>query len=383
MSNVRPKTKKVYFEVTNYCNFRCGFCPINVSCRPWQHMDFSLFAKGVDDIVEKDIAEEVGLHLMGEPLLYPHLYEAIEYANEKGLRTQVTTNGSLLTEERAHKLIDAGLDRLTISLQMFGEIEHANRQTSIPFDRYYRRILEALRLFHNDGGRTEVTLLLMNAWTQRFLDFDNSMKENWNQADFQRTLVTVFQDVCGATGRENRAEHVEAAVKRLSLYQGHLVRISDRILVTSRPLFDWGNAFTAKKVYPAKMGYCSLAFSSIAVLSNGQVGICCGDYDGQTSLGDLNERSLAAILSSDRAQEIDQGFRRLKVVHPYCQRCIGGTSPVKRLLRVIFTICAFRILGFGPGKELKDVPLFESGVPHSKSPSTSGALVPLRTNRRL
>jgi radical SAM protein with 4Fe4S-binding SPASM domain len=383
MAEVRPKTKKVYFEVTNYCNFRCGFCPINVSCRPWQHMDLSLFAKGVDDVVENNIAEEVGLHLMGEPLLYPHLYEAIEYANEKGLRTQVTTNGSLLTEERVQKLVDARLDKLTISLQMFGEAEHANRQTSIPFNRYYRRILEALRHFHNGGGRTEVTLLLMNAWTQRFLDFDNSMKVDWNQANFRRTLVTVFQDVCAETGRKNWAEHIEEAVNQLNLYQGHLVRISDQILVTIRPLFDWGNAFTAKKIYPAKVGYCSLAFSSIAVLSNGQVSMCCGDYDGQTSLGNLNERSLASILSSDRAQEINQGFRRLKIIHPYCQRCIGGTSPFKMLLRVLFTICAFRILGFGPGKELKEAPLFDPGLSHSKSPSAPEALMPIGSSREV
>jgi len=323
-------------------------------------MDYSLFTRGVDEVVENKISDKVGLYLMGEPLLYPQIYEAIAYANDRGLRTQLTTNGSLLTEERVHKLVVSGLDKMTISLQMIGNDDHTYRQAAMSFDRYYERIIEAVRLFQNLNGHTEVLVLLMNTSTLRLIDFDRPMNLVWDRTEFKRNLITIFQDVCTATGSGNSREQVKATVDKLSLYRGELVRISDRVLVSVRPLFDWGNAFTQRKIYPARIGFCSLAFTSIGVLSNGEVTVCCGDYDGKTSLGNLRNSSLETMLSSEKAQTIARGFQRMTVSHPYCQRCIGGTSPLKMMLRILFSITALRILGYGPGKTLKEESLFNA-----------------------
>jgi MoaA/NifB/PqqE/SkfB family radical SAM enzyme len=59
MSRNSTKIAKIYFELTNHCNFKCDFCPINVSCRKRQHMEFSLFAAAVED-TEQCWAESVG-----------------------------------------------------------------------------------------------------------------------------------------------------------------------------------------------------------------------------------------------------------------------------------------------------------------------------------
>ena len=113
-----------------------------------------------------------------------------------------------------------------------------------------------------------------------------------------------------------------------------------------------------KRIYPAKIGYCSLAFSSAAILSNGEVTICCGDYDGRTSLGNLNDHPLIDLLTSDEADTIYEGFKKMGVLHPQCQHCMGATSHAKGLARILFTIGALKILGYGPGQPLKEVALF-------------------------
>jgi radical SAM protein with 4Fe4S-binding SPASM domain len=323
-------------------------------------MDYSLFTRGIDDVVENKIGDTVGLYLMGEPLLYPQIYQAIAYANDRGLRTQLTTNGSLLTKERVHKIVASGLDKMTISLQMVGDTDHAYRQAALPFDRYYQRIIEAVRQIQNLSGPTEVLVLLMNTSTLRLIDFDEPKNFVWDRTGFKRKLITILQDVCSATGTKSSPEQLNATVNKLSLYRGELLRISDRVLVSVRPLFDWGNAFTQRKIYPARIGFCSLAFTSIGVLSNGEVTVCCSDYDGKTSLGNLRNSSLATILSSEQAQTIARGFQRMTVSNPYCQRCIGGTSPIKTVLRILFTITALRILGYGPGKTLKERSLYNA-----------------------
>ena len=161
-------------------------------------------------------------------------------------------------------------------------------------------------------------------------------------------------------GKHLSVEHVQKVVNDTSLFRAELIRISDRVLITVRPLFDWGNAFTTKKIYPAKIGYCSLAFSSVSVLSNGEVTICCADYDGKTSLGNINNVPLSALLASSEVKRLTEEFNQLKVTHPHCQQCLGGTSRVKRALRTLFTIGALKILGYGPGKPLKEVSLLSS-----------------------
>ncbi len=63
------------------------------------------------------VAREVHFHVMGEPLLYPSLTEAVRLARGSGLEAWMTTNGSLLTPDLLTDLRDAGLSHLTISLQ--------------------------------------------------------------------------------------------------------------------------------------------------------------------------------------------------------------------------------------------------------------------------
>lgn len=159
MRTARLGIRKVYIEVTNYCNFSCDFCPLGLSGRPRRHLDFSLYTQAIDEISNHQIADSVAFHVLGEPLMYPHIFEAVQYASRKGLRTSITTNGSLLTEGRARRLTAAGLNRLTLSLQRFGPEAHEARRAPISFDKYYQRLLNGVRYVNQNGDQTHVLVL--------------------------------------------------------------------------------------------------------------------------------------------------------------------------------------------------------------------------------
>jgi hypothetical protein len=97
----------------------------------------------------------------------------------------------------------------------------------------------------------------------------------------------------------------------------------------------------------------------VGVLSNGEVTICCADFDGKTSLGNLGTESLASMLSSPSARAIREGFEDLKVVHPYCQRCIGSTNRVKAAIKGLVSIYLFKLLNFQPA-EVQETPLLQA-----------------------
>jgi MoaA/NifB/PqqE/SkfB family radical SAM enzyme len=109
------------------CNFQCKFCPTGdrtlmakTPGRSHGVMDFELYKKVIDDICEFEKPIKVlRLYKDGEPLLNSRLAEMIRYARQKKCaeRIDTTTNATLLTPAINIELIEAGLDRINISIE--------------------------------------------------------------------------------------------------------------------------------------------------------------------------------------------------------------------------------------------------------------------------
>jgi radical SAM protein with 4Fe4S-binding SPASM domain len=79
-------------------------------------MSHQLFAKIVDECSNNKILE-VHLHNFGEPLLDAELEDRIKLVKKKcNAYVKVFTNGSLLSADRAQKLLDSGIDEIKISV---------------------------------------------------------------------------------------------------------------------------------------------------------------------------------------------------------------------------------------------------------------------------
>ena len=124
-------------EVTNACNLRCPFCATTISGDKYKKGFISM--EHVDKIL-KEGAENglygVKFNIRGEPLLHPSIVDFVRSAKDKGLiDVYFNTNGMLLTEEMCRKLIDARLDRVSISFDGFtkeiyeGNSDGANLET--------------------------------------------------------------------------------------------------------------------------------------------------------------------------------------------------------------------------------------------------------------
>jgi MoaA/NifB/PqqE/SkfB family radical SAM enzyme len=106
-------------ESTNACNLKCPYCA--ATSNSWGKnkkgfMDFDLFKKVINE-ASGEGCYCVKFSLRGEPLLHPKLSEMIKYAIDSGIiDCYFNTNGMKLTEEVTHKLIDAELPRISISV---------------------------------------------------------------------------------------------------------------------------------------------------------------------------------------------------------------------------------------------------------------------------
>ncbi len=106
----------IFWNITNKCNLACSHCYINAS--PDAMRENELTTEEAIDFI--DDAAQMGVPLLlftgGEPLVRPDFWELAAHAKQRGLRTVISTNGTLITKEVAKRLKDVGIQYVGISL---------------------------------------------------------------------------------------------------------------------------------------------------------------------------------------------------------------------------------------------------------------------------
>ena len=100
-------------ETINSCNFRCIYCPQSDQDNHFVNgrgiMSLDDFKRIIANLRSAFDVRIVSLHRDGEPLLNKRLEEYIAHLTELGIYVTVSSNCSLVSEERAHRLVAAGL----------------------------------------------------------------------------------------------------------------------------------------------------------------------------------------------------------------------------------------------------------------------------------
>ena len=133
----------VAWEVTRSCNLACVHCRASSLNRAY-HNELST-QEGFDFLDEiETFASPIIILTGGEPLLRPDIYEIAAYGNQKGFRMTMAVNGTLLTPEAVHKMLAAGIQRISVSIDGATAASHdAFRQVEGAFDGALRGLADA------------------------------------------------------------------------------------------------------------------------------------------------------------------------------------------------------------------------------------------------
>lgn len=142
---LRARPFRLWIETAACCNLRCVMCP-NKELRGDQKglMSLELFRKIIAE--SRHFVSDVYLHHRGEPLLNPALFEMIQYANAAGVKTRFHTNGTLLDEEKALRLLKAGPDLVSFSVDGFTPETYENVRIGAKFTETVDNILRLVTL---------------------------------------------------------------------------------------------------------------------------------------------------------------------------------------------------------------------------------------------
>lgn len=105
------------FEPSNFCNLRCPECPVGMRTKQnpkGETMDFDLF-KNIFNELKTNLLYAI-FYFQGEPLTNRDLVKMIAFAHENRVFTMTSTNAQMLDNQTARELVEAGLDKIIISI---------------------------------------------------------------------------------------------------------------------------------------------------------------------------------------------------------------------------------------------------------------------------
>lgn len=152
-------------ELSSVCNLRCPMC-YTISDVFKEHvntklMDWELYTRIIDEIAGKVPA--LRLSLRGEATLHKKFVEAIAYAKQKGIKEVSTlTHGGRLDEDFFARIVEAGLDWITISIDGLGEQYEAVRKP-LKFSDQLDRI-KAMHAYKATRGLKRPVIKVQSIW---------------------------------------------------------------------------------------------------------------------------------------------------------------------------------------------------------------------------
>ncbi len=237
-----PNTMQI--ETTNACNAECVTCPHPAMNRTIKHMDDELFAKIIDECATHDCGD-VQLHNFGEPFLDKKLTKRISYAKQKGLKkVKIFSNGSLIDSKKANELIDAGLDEIKISFDGSTKEEFERIRYPLQFDQLILNINELIRL------RNE-----------------------------RKSPLKIKVTCCSTSDKSETIKTLENIADEFSFDHVH----------------NWGGQIEDADERTSIRKACHRVWRTFTVLSNGDVALCCLDYEGKVVLGNARNTSIYEI----------------------------------------------------------------------------------------
>ena len=340
--------KRVHIELTNVCDFNCVFCPKSEMKRPYGYMETDLAKRIITEIKENGISEKITFHVMGEPTLHRDFFEILSHARDIGMKVGLTTNGGGLGGKTGKQLLDYDLHQIDISFRRLikGPLPSERQESWILILILMASLIFSPPISQNMQIQSSNSAFLNTRFPRKGLEKRKGpIKVISTTAELQDTFRYWAGRIYDILGLEHeKREKAMANIGKLSAYKWNVVEIYPNLFFETYVLEDWGHAFEDGSIKDAWAGYCFGMRDHFSILYNGDVALCCIDFNGRTAIGNLHNSSLKEILSSDELGRIIEGFRKYRVIHPYCKKCLGSKSVASWLLKPVVSIMALKIL---------------------------------------
>ncbi len=286
-----PRLSIIYVYLMNSCNLNCIHCWVNPSFtrekEKKNHLSITKFKKIFDQAVKLGL-KKVKL-TGGEPLIYPHFVELVEYLKEQKINITMETNGTLITEKIADAIRDSSFYHVAVSLDGAGPKTHERvRRVKGAFN----KTLEGVKRL---TSRKIPTQIIMCVYKDNMQDIEAVAK--LAQDIGANTLKLNYINILGR-GRFMKEEGELLSVKEIIELDRHIMeKVSEKYKIgfySNTPM-----AFESLRDLRRRHGTCHIQ-NILGILADGKVSICgIGEEVKELVLGDATKTLLTEIWSQN------------------------------------------------------------------------------------
>ena len=260
-----PGPLSVQIQTINRCNGSCRMCPYSTlhKLEPPAIMDEMLYSKILEDLYRAGTVRRFILTLQNEPLLDPGLVRRVVRAREilgNSVDIGLVTNGTLLNEKLYDDLVCTGLNIIVVSIDAFYEDTYRAVRPELDFSEVVANVHMLLQRNHNT--RVAVKFVRQKANAREEKQFVQYWKSH-RAGIFTSSLVNRAGLLAGF-------EHM----------RGSSIGVRTRCIKAVRDRF-----------FPS----CLIPFTTLNVLCDGRVILCCDDWGPIDTVGDLSSQPLPDV----------------------------------------------------------------------------------------
>lgn len=247
----------------------------------------------------------------GEPLLHPQAAEILEEIKRLGVSGSLITNGSLLREDLAYRMIAAGWDRIRVSVnagnaQVYKAIHGVDH-----FDLVRSNLIRYNEIRQKLGKRKQCKIMVFHVVQRDNLDSIDELFQVAEEvgADFiEFDLIIPYDEEKRLSPEQLKAasEALRKGAERCSIP----CNLDEVLPEASRIIVSVGEG---KPFVPAR--YCSVGYDEAFITSTGEVLTCCFSSE---CVGVLREQSFSSIWHSPRYAD----FRKRLMAGKFANYCI-------------------------------------------------------------
>lgn len=146
-------------ETTAKCNLYCPMCPREIYRQPKQDMTDEIFQRLVAEAAPA--AEHMMLIGLGEPLLDAKIFERVEHCARHGISTLLSTNGTLLDEQAAARLLASPLEHITLSFDGATRETFEYYRKGARFEQVRDNFVRFCRMKHERRARVQIVVQMV------------------------------------------------------------------------------------------------------------------------------------------------------------------------------------------------------------------------------
>jgi MoaA/NifB/PqqE/SkfB family radical SAM enzyme len=286
------------FEPGTACNLRCPECPSgNRSFTRQQGMaDLNLFRSALAQMDNHLIW--LNLYFQGEPFIHPRFAEMVAIGKKHRYYTMTSTNGHYLSVENCHHIIDAGLDRLVVSLDGWDQQSYSRYRQGGDVQKVKEGI-ETLCRIKNERKSSRPYLVIQCLLFRHNLDQTEEIKQLIRRKGIDE--VTFKKAQFYNLSKENPLIPSDGTMTRYTPSGTGEYRIKSRLPDHCRRLW----------------------FSSVLTW-DGMVLPCCYDKDADHRMGDAGSEPFSKIWGGKAYNDFRRRVFFFRKTIPVCTNCGEG-----------------------------------------------------------